>query len=251
MTTTHSTPIETHSTPIETGWDVIGSDEQTLGSVAEVGPNYVRVEKGLIFVKDIYVPVSAISDVNPAERAVWLNVPKDEVESMGWDNLPTQGSWDDWSGASGASGASTDKDWSVGRETRGDFDTTTSSDRQRLQVHEEQLEARTNARQAGEVEITKDVVEEQRTIQVPVTREEVHVRRTAANRDATASDSAFTEGDTIRVPVMEEEVEITKRPRVVEEVEVEKTARQDTEHATGTVRKEQVNVTGEGAVHRK
>jgi uncharacterized protein (TIGR02271 family) len=238
----------TKQTPIQTGWDVIGSDDQTLGSVAEVGPNYVRVEKGLIFVKDIYVPVSAISDVNPAEHAVWLNVPKDQVESMGWDNLPTQGSWDDWSSASGAA---TDKDWSVGRETRGDFDTTTSSDRQRLQVHEEQLEARTNARQAGEVEITKDVVEEQRTIQVPVAREEVHVRRTAANRDATASDGAFTEGDTIRVPVMEEEVEITKRPRVVEEVEVEKTARQDTEHATGTVRKEQVNVTGEGAVHRK
>jgi uncharacterized protein (TIGR02271 family) len=235
----------TKQTPIQTGWDVIGSDDQTLGSVAEVGPNYVRVEKGLIFVKDIYVPVSAISDVNPAEHAVWLNVPKDQVESMGWDNLPSQGSWDDWSGQTA------DKDWSAGRETRGDYDTTTTSDRQRLEVREEQLDARTSARQAGEVEIRKDVVEEQQTIQVPVTREEVHIRRTATDRDATSADGTFSEGETIRVPVMEEEVQVTKRPRVVEEIEVEKVARQDTERASGTVRKEQVNVTGEGAVRRK
>jgi uncharacterized protein (TIGR02271 family) len=235
----------TNQTPIETGWDVIGSDDQTLGSVAEVGPNYVRVEKGLIFVKDIYVPVSAISDVNPAEHAVWLNVPKDQVGSMGWDNLPSQGSWDDWSGPTA------DKDWTAGRETRGDYDTTTTSDRQRLEVREEQLDARTSARQAGEVEIRKDVVEEQQTIQVPVTREEVHIRRTAADRDATSADGTFSEGETIRVPVMEEEVQVTKRPRVVEEIEVEKVARQDTERASGTVRKEQVNVTGEGAVRRK
>ena len=235
----------TNRTQIETGWDVIGSDEETLGSIAEVGPNYVRVEKGIIFVKDIYVPVSAIAEVNAADQAVWLNVPKDQVESMGWDNLPTQGSWDDWQGSTA------DKEWSVAREGRGDVDATSSSDRQRLEVHEEQLEARKNARQTGEVEIRKEVVEEQQTIQVPVTREEVHIRRTAADRDASTSDGTFAEGDTIRVPVMEEEVQVTKRPRVVEEIEVEKVARQDTEQATGTVRKERVDVSGEGAVHRK
>ena len=249
MTTQNRTDVT-----VQTGWDVLGSDGESIGNVAEVGANYVRVEKGLIFVKDIYIPVSAISQIDPADEALWLNIPKDDIESMGWDNLPSEGSWDD------LSGRSNENEWSMrdttsgsaglGSAGHGDTDTSTS-DRQRLSVHEEQLEARKTARQAGEVEVRKEVIEEQQTIHVPVTREEVHVRRVGTDRDATASDTAFTDGDTIRVPVMEEEVQVTKRPRVVEEVEVEKVARQDTEQATGTVRKERVDVSGEGAVHRR
>jgi stress response protein YsnF len=45
---------------------------------------------------------------------------------------------------------------------------------------------------------------------------------------------------------MEEDVEITKRQRVKEEVEIEKVSRHDTERAEGTVRKERVDVTGDG-----
>jgi len=45
---------------------------------------------------------------------------------------------------------------------------------------------------------------------------------------------------------MEADVEVTTRPRVKEEVEVEKVSRHDTERAEGTVRKERVDVTGDG-----
>jgi hypothetical protein len=93
MTTQNRTDVT-----VQSGWDVLGSDGESIGSVAEVGANYVRVEKGFIFVKDIYIPVSAISQIDQGDEAVWLNVPKDDVESMGWDNLPSEGSWDDWTG---------------------------------------------------------------------------------------------------------------------------------------------------------
>jgi uncharacterized protein (TIGR02271 family) len=208
------------TTTIETGWDVLGSDGEHLGTVAEVGHNYVLVQKGLIFPKDIYVPVSAVERVT--DQTVWLNVPKDQVESMGWDDAPMQGSWDTWTPGLGA------------------------SDTERIAVHEEQLEARKTARQTGEVQVRKDVVEEKRSIDVPVTREEVHVRRVPVDRDAKADTDAFLDRDTIRVPVKEEDVEVVKRPRVKEEIEIETVQRQDTERAEATVRKERVDVSREG-----
>ncbi len=227
----------TSRTNIRNGMDVYGSDDEQVGTVAEVGDNYVLVQKGLIFVKDIYIPVSAIARVG--EESVWLNIPKDQVETMGWDDVPTGGGWDE----------SADLDYGRGTATTGTTDS--GVDRDRIQVHEEELDARKVSRQAGEVEVRKDVVEEHQSMEVPVTREEVRVRRVPVDRDATPDDTAFRqEGDTIRVPVMEEDVEVTTRPRVTEEIEIEKVTRQDTKQASGTVRKERVDVSGAGDVRQ-
>src|SRR5688572_5046365 len=117
---------------IQPGWDVYGSDDQHLGTVAQVGDNYVLVQKGLIFVHDIYVPVSAVEALG--DEAVQLNVAKDDVESMPWDLPPEGGSWDEW--------------WA---NRRGE--TAPTSDRERVAVHEEELEATKTARQAGEVQL--------------------------------------------------------------------------------------------------
>ena len=69
---------------IEPGWDVFGSDDQKIGSVQEVDARSISVEKGLFFVKDLYVPVSAVQEVDPRERRITLNVAKDAVGAMGW-----------------------------------------------------------------------------------------------------------------------------------------------------------------------
>jgi uncharacterized protein (TIGR02271 family) len=208
---------------IDTGWTVYGREGDKIGTVAEVGSNYLLVQKGLLFIKDVYVPVSAVDTIDEADASLWLNVPKDDIESMGWDDAPSTGSWNDWT----PSGK-------------------TASDRQRMTLHEEELDARKTARKAGEVEVRKDVVQEHRSVDVPVTREEVHVRRVPADRPATRGEATFAEGETLRIPVKEEEVEVTKRPRVTGEVEVEKVAHHGTQRATGTVRKETAEVTGDG-----
>ena len=96
-------------------------------------------------------------------------------------------------------------------------------------------------RQIGEVQIEKDVVSEQRSINVPVTEERVHVERRAVDRPVNAGDAAFQEG-TIQVPVRGEEVELQKRTKVAEEVEIGKEAVQRTEQVSGTVRREEVRV---------
>ncbi|MEJ7652854.1 MAG: DUF2382 domain-containing protein [Chloroflexia bacterium] len=123
--------------------------------------------------------------------------------------------------------------------------TRTDDDNIRVQRHEEELQAETVGRQAGEVRIDKTVEEEQQTLEVPVTREEVHVQSRTVDRGASSSGDAFQE-DVIEVPLYAEEVEVTKEARVVEELEIEKRAVQGTETVTDTVRKERINVEESG-----
>ena len=194
---------------IQTGWKVYSSDGTDLGTVDEVGENYVLVQKGFFLPRELYIPLTAI-DRNE-DHSLWLSVHKDAVDSQGWTAAPN-----------------------------------TDRDTARIPVHEEELEIHKSARKSGEVEVRKDVVEEQRAMNVPVTHEEVQVRRTAVDRPATDAEMSFREGEkTIRVPVMEEDVEVTKRPRVKEEIEIDKISRQDTERVGGTVRREEVTVTKE------
>jgi uncharacterized protein (TIGR02271 family) len=78
-------------------------------------------------------------------------------------------------------------------------------------------------------------------LEVPVTEERVRVERRVVDRPG-ADEGAF-EGGAIEVPVRGEAVDVQKRVRVAEEVEVGKEAVQRTEQVAGTVRREEVRVT--------
>lgn len=232
---------------IQAGWDVVDSNADKIGTVEEVGQDYLLVRKGLIFTSDLYIPTSAVSSVE--DGVVYLNVVKDEVESRGWGDRPSGDYREDEvvTTTQNVSGGSAYEDRDLSRTSRA---TTrdVSDDTMRVPVHEEELTAQKTAREAGAVRVDKDIVEEERTLDVPVTREEVQVRRQRVDRPADGTESAFTDGDTIRVPIVEEQVEVRKVPKVVEEIEIQKTAAQDTERVSDTVRREQVNVEEEGRV---
>ena len=116
-----------------------------------------------------------------------------------------------------------------------------------VQLREEELQARKTAVETGEVGIRKEVVSEQRTLEVPVTREEVTVERHPVDRRP--SDAPIGEGgEEIRVPVREEEVTVEKRPVVTEEVSLGTRQVQDTERVSGTVRREEARLEHEGDV---
>ena len=231
---------------IQNGWDVYGSDGEKVGDVDEVGPNYVLVQKGMFFTKDLYVPTSAITDIE--DDRVTLNVTKDQVESMGWDE-PPMADVDSASASSVRSGTGTDQTMSTGAAQ--EYITTehaepartmeTDDDDVRVQRHEEELQATKSTRDSGEVRVSKDVVEEEQTLEVPVTREQVTVRSVDAS-DSTSETSEAFQGGTISVPVREEGVEVDKQTRVAEEVEIDKRTVESTEGVTDTVRREQVNI---------
>jgi len=121
------------------------------------------------------------------------------------------------------------------------------TDERTLQLREEELRANKQSVEAGAVRLRKEVVSEQRTVEVPVTREEVYIERQAV--DHRPADRPIGEsGETLRVPVRHEEVSVEKRAVVTEEIEIGKRAVQETEHVSGTVRREELRVEREGDV---
>ena len=114
-----------------------------------------------------------------------------------------------------------------------------------VQLREEQLAARKQTVQSGQVSVGTDVVAEQRTLEVPVAREEVVIERHAVDRRPSDEPiSASTE--TLNVPVREEQVTAEKRAVVYEEVNIGKRAVQETQRVSDTVRKEVVDVDAAG-----
>ena len=115
-----------------------------------------------------------------------------------------------------------------------------------IRLREEELQAQKRPVETGAVGIRKEVVEEQRTMDVPVTREEAVIERHPVERRP--SDEPIGEGGTVRVPLREEQVEVEKRPVVTEEVSLGKRAVQDTEQVSGTVRREEARIEQKGDV---
>jgi len=118
---------------------------------------------------------------------------------------------------------------------------------QNLQLREEQLNVNKQAVQSGQVGIRKEVVTEQQSIDVPVSREEVVIERRPASGQP--SDTPIGEGETYRIPVREEQVTVDKQPVVREEVSLGKRQVQDTQRVSDTVQREEARIEREGDVN--
>jgi len=116
-----------------------------------------------------------------------------------------------------------------------------AQERQRVQLHAEQLQANKTQVQAGEVAIHKNVVTETRSLDVPVTHEEVVVERHAVNQPVGVGEADFRD-QTINVPVSAEQVTVNKTAVVTEEISVGKRQVQETQHVTDTVRHEEARL---------
>jgi uncharacterized protein (TIGR02271 family) len=149
-------------------------------------------------------------------------------------------------GSAGSAGtattrAATDRDI-VGRDRMQDR---ADIEERAIPLVEERLRVQKRSGKIGEVEVHTHPVEEQRTIQVPVAREEVFVeRRDVAERPADAPVAA--EGETIRVPVMAEEADVHKEAVVTGEVVVGKRQTVENREVSDTVRRTEVEVDREG-----
>ena len=109
-----------------------------------------------------------------------------------------------------------------------------------LRTHKERV-------QRGEVRLRKEVVTENQTINVPVTREELVIERNRPTGE-TAAAGEFGADQEIRVPLNEERVKVEKKPIVNEEVRVGKRQVQDSRQVTGEVRHEELRVDRDGDV---
>lgn len=113
-----------------------------------------------------------------------------------------------------------------------------------MRLREERLNVSKHNVRTGEVVLHKDIVEEQQSVNVPVSHEEVVVERRAVG--AVPSDEPITEEETIRIPVSEERVDVDKDTLVTGEVALRKRVVQETQQVTDSVRKERAHVEVEG-----
>jgi uncharacterized protein (TIGR02271 family) len=118
---------------------------------------------------------------------------------------------------------------------------------QRIQLRGELLRAVKERVQRGEIRLRKEVVTEQQTMNVPVTREEVIVEQVPASESRPASGTIGEQGE-VRIPVSEERVRVSKEQVVRGEVRAQKRQVQDTEQLSDEVKHEEVRVEKEGNV---
>lgn len=127
-----------------------------------------------------------------------------------------------------------------------------SNEEKSMELHEERLNVDKNEVKTGEVSVGKDVVEEERSVDVPVRHEEVYVEKRHVEDGETRNTSPeIGEDDEIRIPVVEEKVEVQKKPVVTDEVVIGKRTTEETEHVSDTVKKEEVHVDKEGSTSIK
>ncbi len=121
---------------------------------------------------------------------------------------------------------------------------TVSEGAARVQLAAEELQVDKTRQQAGEVEIHKEVVEEQVEIPVTLQHEEVVVTRHAVNRDLAPGERISDLGDdeVVRIPVTQEVANVSKTAHVIEEVEVDKRVVSEDQTVSGTVRHEEIDI---------
>ena len=69
---------------LKPGWMVVGNDGRRVGTVREVGQNYILTSTGLA--SNVYVPASAVANVE--DGVVHLSVQQRDVAEMGWGQPP-------------------------------------------------------------------------------------------------------------------------------------------------------------------
>ena len=230
--------MTTNFDQIQAGWTAYDQGNDKIGEVAEVGRNYVLVQKGLFFPTDLYIPFSFVTGVDANDASLTINATKSDVESYGWDSPPTadtEGTKSDWDLSTDRTLGGTAAGSTMGGATTTDEDTLT------VPLREERVQAERREREAGEVTVGTHVVEQEETLDVPVTHEEVEITRRRVDRPDDGA-GITDDGTTIRVPVRSEEVDVRKDSRGVEEVEISKRPVTETKRVSETVRREELDV---------
>lgn len=195
---------------------VYSSDGERLGKVIAARADTLIIEKGIFFPVDYTCRPDDVAQVRGEDLILRLSKAQlERGDSSGRSETP------------------------VRREQQASANT---SSELRVPVAEEQLDVAKRSRKAGEVRVTKQVRTEEKQVTVPVTREEVRVERVPAGPRAASEGEARFAQESISVPVMEEEVIVSKRPVVREEVRIHKESRQEQRPVQASVRREEVDI---------
>lgn len=132
----------------------------------------------------------------------------------------------------------------TGTGTEDDTRKEATSDDAKLLLRKEELDIDKRRVQTGDVEFSKEIIEEQKIVDVPVTREEVVIERRTLNNEQ--SDSPITDEGSIRIPLSEEKIDVDKHTVLTGEISAHVRDVEDTKRVEETLKREEARVNTNG-----
>jgi uncharacterized protein (TIGR02271 family) len=175
-----------------------GINDEDLGEVQEVGDTYVLVQKGLINKEKYYIPQNEVESYDG--NILRFKLSEEEIKGK-------------YLGDSPPLTRNTGKD---GKE---------ESESTRVPLVEERLNISKRDVTYKEATLIKEPLTETKTVEVPITHEELIVERRPASESTTSTSDLkppVISKEEIKIPLKKEEVEVKKEPYVKEEVVLKK-----------------------------
>jgi uncharacterized protein (TIGR02271 family) len=195
------------------------TDDSDFGEVQEVGQQYVLTQKGMVSKEKFYIPKYLVQGFDGS--TLWFNASQDQLQGWKRDSPPDDNEYSNYKT----------------QETPSDVET-------RIPLIEERLNV-SKSTSTSEATITKEPVTETKTVEVPVTHEELTVeRRPAGESSSTTTERPVQSKTDTKVQLSKEDVQVTKEPFVKEEVVVKKKPVTETRTVSDTVTSEKVDVSG-------
>jgi uncharacterized protein (TIGR02271 family) len=201
-----------------------GINDEDLGEVKEVGDTYVLLQKGLINKEKFYVPQNEVESYDG--NILRFKLSEEEIKNKYSGDSPP----------------------ALNTDTGKDYEEEGESESTRVPLVEERLDISKRDVTYKEATLTKEPVTETKTVEVPLTHEELIVeRRPASESTISASDlkPPVTSKQEIKIPLKKEEVEVKKEPYVKEEVVLKKRRVTETKTVTEEVKSERLTDTSE------
>lgn len=202
-----------------------GNNNVDLGEVKAVGERYVMTQKGTLIKDTFYFPKYMVKEYNG--QMVWFNVSEDQLEHFTKEQPPVREDYTKYK----------TENMPAGVEVV-------------IPVVEERLQVSTTT-VTEEAIIVKEPVTEYKLIEVPIVREELKIVRRLVSGEAATPSAKIDEavaassdeegGKEIRILLRREEVQITKKSYVFEEVLISKQKMMDRKIVSETVTKERVS----------
>ncbi|WP_100407925.1 YsnF/AvaK domain-containing protein [Bacillus solitudinis] len=130
------------------------------------------------------------------------------------------------------------------RDLNRETDTEFARDEASIRLHEEELDINKSRVETGEVVLDKDVIEEQKVVDVPLSHDQVVIEKKSLGHESTSE--SITDGETIHIPLTAETVEVGKHTVVTDEITARKRSVEETQHVDEVLHREVADIKTEG-----
>jgi uncharacterized protein (TIGR02271 family) len=205
-----------------------GKNDEDLGEVQEVRDTYVLVQKGLINKEKFYIPQDKVESYDGT--VLRFKISEEDARSEYLGDLPP-------------SLSTSVGDDNIDNNIEDAEQKESESESTRVPLIEEKLNISKREVTYKEASLIKEPVTETKTVEVPLTYEELIIERrppTEATTSQRELKPPVSTREEIKIPLKREEVEVKKEPYVKEEVVVKKRRTEERKTITEEVKSERL-----------